>query len=111
MTGRGTGFFINIPIAATCAFAAIRLLSTAETVTERIGVDKVGLALLVLWIGALQIMLDIGREHDWFQDIYIVGLAIFAAIGLAVFVIGSRQTDSRSWTYGCFAIAALRLPL
>lgn len=87
-------FFINIPIAAICAFGAIRLLASAETVIEKVGVDKVGLALLVVWIGALQIMLDIGREHDWFQDSFIVGLAIVAAIGLAVFV-AWEATDSQ----------------
>ena len=79
-------FFINIPVAALCAFGAFRLLAPAETRTERLGVDKIGLAMMVVWIGALQIMLDIGREHDWFGDSSIVMLAIVAAVGFAMFI-------------------------
>ena len=80
-------FFINIPVAAVCSIGALRLLASAETRTERIGIDKIGLALMVLWIGALQIMLDIGREHDWFEDRIVIGLAIVAVIGAIVFVV------------------------
>jgi DHA2 family multidrug resistance protein len=79
-------FFINIPVAALCAFGGYRLLAAAETRTQKVGSDKMGLVLLVVWIGALQLMLDLGREHDWFSDRSIVILAITAAIGLAVFV-------------------------
>lgn len=87
-------FFINIPIAALCAFGASRLLVSAETRTENLGMDKIGLALLVVWIGALQVMLDLGREHDWFSDSMIVSLAVVAAIGLAVFI-AWEVTDRR----------------
>jgi MFS transporter, DHA2 family, multidrug resistance protein len=79
-------FFINIPVAALCAFGGYRLLAAAESRTQKVGIDKMGLVLLVVWIGALQLMLDLGREHDWFSDRSIVILAITAAIGLAVFV-------------------------
>jgi MFS transporter, DHA2 family, multidrug resistance protein len=79
-------FFINIPVAALCAFGGYRLLAAAESRTHKVGIDKMGLVLLVVWIGALQLMLDLGREHDWFNDRSIVILAITAAIGLAVFV-------------------------
>ena len=79
-------FFINIPVAGLCAYGAMRFLRTAETSTQKMRVDTVGLALLVLWIGALQIILDIGREHDWFGDSKIVMLAIVAVIGFALFM-------------------------
>lgn len=80
-------FFINIPVAALCAFGSMRFLAQAETKTEKLNVDKVGLGLLILWIGALQIMLDLGREHDWFHDNFIVVLAITAAVGFAFFMV------------------------
>jgi DHA2 family multidrug resistance protein len=41
---------------------------------------------MLLWIGALQIMLDLGREHDWFGDSMIVALAVIAGIGFLVFL-------------------------
>jgi DHA2 family multidrug resistance protein len=79
-------FFINIPVAGLCAYGAMRFLRTAETKTQKMRVDTIGLALLILWIGALQIILDIGREHDWFGDSKIVILAIIAIVGFALFL-------------------------
>jgi MFS transporter, DHA2 family, multidrug resistance protein len=79
-------FFINIPIAIVCAGSAVVLLRKAETKVEKAPIDTVGLMLLVLWVGALQLMLDLGREHDWFGDGFIVTLAVIAASGLSFFV-------------------------
>lgn len=80
-------FFINIPVAVSCSIGAMWLLRPAETETARDRIDGVGLALLVIWIGALQLMLDLGREHDWFGDPLISGLGIIAAIGFVIFLI------------------------
>ncbi|MDR7153494.1 DHA2 family multidrug resistance protein [Sphingobium xenophagum] len=80
-------FFINVPIAILCVVAAMALLRPVETDTARVPIDRMGLFLLVFWIGCLQIMLDIGRDHDWFGDPLIVILAILAAIGFAAFII------------------------
>ena len=50
-------------------------------------IDKVGLILLIIWVAALQIMLDEGRNHDWFNDPHIRMYGIVAAIGFVAFVI------------------------
>ncbi|MEP9401246.1 DHA2 family efflux MFS transporter permease subunit [Sphingomonas sp. VNH70] len=107
-------FFINIPVAIFCVVGALRLLTPAETQRQKLKVDRTGLALLVLWIGALQIMLDIGREHDWFEDPTIVMLALVAAIGAAVFVaweLTERQpiVDLRVFRHRGFAVAVAAL--
>jgi DHA2 family multidrug resistance protein len=80
-------FFINIPIAIVCAISAIFLLRKVETRVERVPIDVWGMVLLVFWVGALQLMLDLGREHDWFGDPMIVGLAIAAAVGFTFFLV------------------------
>ncbi|ASY44342.1 MAG: DHA2 family efflux MFS transporter permease subunit [Pseudomonadota bacterium] len=80
-------FFINLPIAILCVFAAMALLRPVETETARVPIDKIGLALLVFWIGCLQVMLDLGRDHDWFADPLILSLAILSLIGFLVFII------------------------
>ena len=80
-------FFINVPISILLVLIAAPLLAPAETPTRRVPVDKVGMALLVFWIGCLQIMLDIGRDHGWFGDPRVVALAICAGIGFCVFMI------------------------
>ncbi|MBY8825738.1 DHA2 family efflux MFS transporter permease subunit [Sphingomonas colocasiae] len=107
-------FFINIPVAAFCAFGAVRLLARVETPTDRLRVDRVGLMLMLLWIGALQIMLDLGREHDWFADPTIIALAIIAAIGFVVFLVweGTENqpiVDLRVFRHRGFTVAVMSL--
>lgn len=80
-------FFINLPIAVVCILAAQALLKPVETETANVPIDKVGLFLLVFWIGCLQVMLDIGRDHDWFADPLILALALMAIVGFVAFVI------------------------
>ena len=78
-------FFINLPIAIGCVLCAIRLLRGVETPLERAQIDKMGMALLVVWIGALQVMLDLGRDRDWLNSHFIATLAVIAAVGFAFF--------------------------
>ncbi|ALH95321.1 DHA2 family efflux MFS transporter permease subunit [Acinetobacter equi] len=80
-------FFINIPVGLVCAYAVMRLLKSAETPTAKLKIDMGGLLLLVLWIGALQLMLDLGHEKDWFNNPFIVILAITSFVGLIIFTI------------------------
>jgi len=79
-------FFINVPIGMACSVAAIALLRKAESKTERMRVDVIGLGLLMAAVGALQIMLDLGRERDWFGSPFIVTLAVIAAAGFAFLI-------------------------
>jgi DHA2 family multidrug resistance protein len=66
---------------------AWKMLKRFETRLERSPIDLIGLALMVVAVGALQLMLDLGKEHDWFESSLIVALAIVASVGLVVFVI------------------------
>ena len=86
-------FFINIPIAVACSLTAFAVLQPAETERFKDRIDGIGLGLLILWVGALQIMLDLGREHDWFGSQMIVTLAVTAAIGFAMFLIWELTED------------------
>jgi MFS transporter, DHA2 family, multidrug resistance protein len=109
-------FFINIPVAAFCTLVAISVLRTIETPTIQVPIDKVGLVLMVVWISALQIMLDIGREHDWFADTTVVALAIVAVVGLIAFVIWELTeehpiVDLRIFRHRGFTIGALTFAL
>ena len=80
-------FFINVPIGAICAFLSWRNLAARETPTRRVPVDTMGLSLLVVWVGSLQIMLDTGKDADWFNSAAIVVLACVAAIGFIAWLI------------------------
>ena len=86
-------FFINIPIAIACSLTAFAVLRRVETEKVKDRIDGIGLGLLVVWVGALQIMLDLGREHDWFSSPFIVRLAIIAAFGFVCFLIWELTDD------------------
>jgi DHA2 family multidrug resistance protein len=80
-------FFINVPLAIICAPIAWRMLKRYEQSLVRAPIDKVGLVLLILFVGALQLMLDLGKEHDWFASTEICTLAVVAVVGFAAFLI------------------------
>ncbi len=62
-------------------------LKSRETPTRKLQIDIVGLSLLVVWVGSLQVMLDQGKDLDWFHSTEIVVLAVVTAIGFAAFLI------------------------
>jgi DHA2 family multidrug resistance protein len=80
-------FWINVPITMLCGYAGWQLLKSQESLRQNIRVDAVGLGLLVVWVAALQIMLDEGKNLDWFNSVEIIALAVTAAIGFAAFLI------------------------
>jgi len=80
-------FYVNVPVAILCAFFAFRLLAGQETPTRKLPVDGVGLALLILFVGSMQIVLDKGRELDWYSSTFIIVLTIVSVIAFASFLI------------------------
>jgi DHA2 family multidrug resistance protein len=80
-------FYINIPIGIFAAWATWSLYHRRETPVLRRPIDKVGLVLLVLWVGCLQLMLDKGKELDWFTSTEIVVLAVVAAVAFVYFIV------------------------
>jgi DHA2 family multidrug resistance protein len=80
-------FYINIPVGLAAAAVTWFIYQKRETSTTKLPIDAVGLGLLVLWVGALQLMLDRGKDLDWFQSWQIVALAIVAVVGVAIFVV------------------------
>jgi len=80
-------FFINVPVGLVAAVATWSIFHKRESEIHRLPVDAVGLALLVIWVGSMQIMLDKGKELDWFSSPAIVSLAVVAIIGFVVFLV------------------------
>ena len=61
-------FYIKVPLAAVIALGAWKILTPYETPTAKEAVDFVGLGLLVVWVAALQTMLGVGQDKDWFNS-------------------------------------------
>lgn len=80
-------FYINIPIGILAAGITWMLYRERETPKRKVPIDYVGLGLLIVWVGALQIMLDKGNELDWFNSSQIIALAVVAFVGLCFFLV------------------------
>ncbi|MGO4329561.1 DHA2 family efflux MFS transporter permease subunit [Cupriavidus sp. 2TAF22] len=80
-------FYINIPVGLFAAAVTWAIYRERETPPRKLPIDVVGLGSLIVWVAALQIMLDKGKDLDWFSSPVIVILAVVAALGFAFFVI------------------------
>lgn len=108
-------FFINVPIGVVVVMLTLQTLRNRETETVIRPIDTVGLVLLVVGIGCLQVMLDRGKELDWFSSPEIVVLTVVAVIALLVLLVWELTDDhpivdlslfkSRNFTIGCLSIS------
>lgn len=80
-------FYINIPIGAFAAWTTWSIYRTRESTIVKKPIDKMGLGLLVIWVGSLQLMLDKGKELDWFNSGFIIILASIAVVAFIYFII------------------------
>jgi DHA2 family multidrug resistance protein len=108
-------FFINIPVGIVAVYFTWVIYRDRESVRHKLPIDSVGLALLVVWIASLQIMLDKGKELDWFASGQIVTLAVVAVVGFVFFliwelteehpVVDLRLFARRNFTLGAVAMS------
>jgi DHA2 family multidrug resistance protein len=80
-------FYINIPVGIAAGIATWSIYRKRETPTAKIPIDKVGLGLLVIWVGSMQVLLDKGKDLDWFNSSQIITLAVLAVVGFTFFLI------------------------
>ncbi len=87
-------FYINLPLGALAAIGTWQLVPEPQHKVERASrVDWLGLALLISGIGALQIMLERGERHDWWQSREIIVEAVIAVVSMIVFVWHELRTE------------------
>jgi DHA2 family multidrug resistance protein len=109
-------FYINIPVSIFCGAAAWMMLRTRETQIIRNPIDYVGLGLLIVFVSALQIMLDNGLNEDWFASPFIISLFIMSLLAFVMFVIWELTeehpiVDLRIFRHFSFAVSALAIAL
>ena len=92
-------FFINVPLGLMTAFVANRAFPSDQRTKgleegleqggdrRQPGVDWLGIGLLVLGLACLQVVLEQGRQYDWFENQGLRLLALGAALALPTFVI------------------------
>ena len=79
-------FFINIPVGIFSVMAIYQLLEDPpwerKWAKGKLTIDYIGISLITLGLGCLQVMLDRGEDDDWFSSSFIVTFAILTIIGL-----------------------------
>lgn len=84
-------FYINIPVGMLALFLTQRLVEdppySKPDRKNLFRLDYVGFGLLVVSMGALQIVLDKGEEKGWFDSSFITGFAILFAVSFAVLIL------------------------
>jgi DHA2 family multidrug resistance protein len=86
-------FLINVPVGLIVASLCWANLAGRETIKRKQPIDMVGLGLLIVWAGALQVMLDTGKNADWFGSGRIVLLAVVSLIGFGAFLLWELTED------------------
>ncbi|GAA4331859.1 DHA2 family efflux MFS transporter permease subunit [Pigmentiphaga soli] len=108
-------FYINVPVGLLSAWITWSIYRRRESPTRKLPIDTIGLVLLVVWVGSLQILLDKGKELDWFASSTIVGLAVVAFVAFVFFliweltdahpVVDLRLFRGRNFTVGSVTLA------
>ncbi len=81
-------FYINIPIGLMALFMINRFIKDPPYISKAkvAPLDRYGLAALIIWTGALQVILDKGQEVDWFGAVWIRWAAVAMVLAFVYFV-------------------------
>lgn len=79
-------FYINIPVGLAAAAFTWSIYRSRDPGPRRVPLDTIGLVLLVLFVGAMQIMVDKGKELDWFESSEIIALAVVSVVSFLFFL-------------------------
>src|SRR5215470_2044664 len=109
-------FYINIPVGAFAVFMITRYVEDPPYIKNaRPGkFDAIGLGLLAVWLGSLQIILDKGQEDDWFGATWIRWAAGTLVVSFVAFLVRAFRHDKplvdlrvfrhRNFAIGCVLI-------
>src|ERR1700682_269087 len=91
-------FYINLPVGIMTLFLVYRMVEDPPYLRRVKGagirVDYIGIALLALGVGALQILLDKGQEDDWFGSHFISTLVVVSTVSLIALIIWEWNHDA-----------------
>ena len=107
-------FYINVPVGIFAIFMISRHVEDPSYVKEaRPGkLDAIGLGLLAVWLGSLQIILDKGQEDDWFGASWIRWASAVLVVCLIAFLVRQFRhkqplVDLRVFRHRNFALGCL----
>ncbi|MEO8681517.1 MAG: DHA2 family efflux MFS transporter permease subunit [Vicinamibacterales bacterium] len=111
-------FYINLPVGiASLIMTRLFIFDPSYLRRATMKIDYWGIGLLALWVGTLQLALDLGQERDWFSSWFITALVVTSGLGVVAFlarewlakepVIDLRVFKERSYATGVFLMTTL----
>jgi DHA2 family multidrug resistance protein len=93
-------FYINVPVGLISLYLTHKIvedppyIATERRKMLRTPIDKIGLGLITVGIGCLQIVLDKGQEDDWFSSHFIVTLTVISVVAIVWFLFNEWGHDN-----------------
>ncbi|CUH96659.1 putative membrane protein [Propionispora sp. 2/2-37] len=105
-------FFMNVPVGLLAAFLVKILVQDPPSAQKKnIGsIDYIGLGLIALGLGALQIVLDKGQQEDWFDSSFILFFAVISAVSLILAIYWLLQQKNPVVELKLFKIPSFGMP-
>ncbi len=115
-------FFINVPVGIFTLFAVAYLVEDPPWARrQKAGLDAVGLTLITIGFGCLEVMADRGEDDDWLGSSFIRLMALGAVVGILGAigwllttkrpVVNLRVLADRNFALGCLMVGALGIVL
>ncbi len=73
-------FFINGPVGVLAVGLTTESLRRMDSALHKPPIDWTGLVLLAVWVGVLQVMLDLGSDENWFDSPLIISLTLITCV-------------------------------
>jgi len=87
-------FYINVPVGILNILMVMRFISDPPFLVRDKGkIDLLGVFLMTIGLGALQVMLEKGEQKDWFASDMITVLGVTAVVGILLFIYRELTTD------------------
>ncbi|RFU45272.1 DHA2 family efflux MFS transporter permease subunit [Paraburkholderia sp. DHOC27] len=113
-------FLLNVPVGVITSLAVFQLVEDPpwreNKSGEKVSIDYIGILLIAIGLGCLQVMLDRGEDDDWFKSTFICTFAVLAAAGItgAIYwllytkkpVVDLACMRDRNFALGCVTMAA-----
>ena len=115
-------FFVNVPVGIFAVVINYFLVEDppwekAKQKRKTRGIDYIGLSLISLGLGCMQVMVDKGEDWDWFGSPIIRTLALFAFLGIGgaiVWLLTAKRPivnldifKDKNFALGCLFIGAM----
>jgi MFS transporter, DHA2 family, multidrug resistance protein len=116
-------FYINVPVGIVAFLMAEEFVEDPPYIRrdKHASVDFAGFALLAIWLGALQIVLDRGQEMDWFESdsiCWLSGISVMSFIAMLIWefraahpVVDLRVLGNRNFSTGLALITMVGVVL